>query len=293
MEIADIKSRGIVDERCKACFHKAYTRLLDKFNVVLDVRQKYWTLFEETINSTKAVSSPLIQRELFHKFCSLTKIADPFQEEKTDNNKVALDLYAEWKQKVAKASNPYDLSLRLAIAGNIMDFGANDQFDIHQTITRVLNSQLAINHSTQLYQRIQEASKIIYLGDNAGEIVFDRLFLETLDHKNVTFVVKGGPIINDVTMSDAKESGIDQVAKIISNGFDAPSTVLSKSSPEFIETYRTADLIISKGQGNFEGLLQENDARIFFILMAKCDVIAEILKVKKGSFIVYNQELSN
>ena len=130
----------------------------------------------------------------------------------------------------------------------------------------------------------------MYLGDNAGEIVFDKLLIETIGNKNVTYVVRSAPILNDVTINDAKEVGIDNVAEVISSGYDAPSTVLSKSGTTFLNKYLSADLIISKGQGNLEGLLYENDPRIFFILMAKCDVIAETLKVNKGSFLVYNKE---
>jgi uncharacterized protein with ATP-grasp and redox domains len=100
--------------------------------------------------------------------------------------------------------------------------------------------------------------------------------------------VKGASVLNDATMKDAKEVGMDLVANVISNGYDAPSTILNKCSNDFLEVYHSADLIL-KGQGNFEGLMNENDSRIFFLLMVKCDVIAETLNVKKGSFVVYNK----
>lgn len=118
--------------------------------------------------------------------------------------------------------------------------------------------------------------------------MFDKLFIETIMHHEVFYAVKGAPILNDVTMTDAHAVGMDVVADVISNGFNAPSTVLEKCGKEFLEIYDSADLIISKGQGNYEGLMHITDSRIFFLLMVKCDVIAEKLCVKKGDFIVYH-----
>jgi hypothetical protein len=170
-----------------------------------------------------------------------------------------------------------------------MDYGANQVFDVHKTITKVLSSDFAIDHSIILKQRIKEAKRILYLGDNAGEIVFDKLFIETIMHPDLVFAVKDAPVLNDVTIQDAKEVGMYEVADVISNGYDASSTLLEKCSKEFLDVYRSADLIISKGQGNLEGLIDEKDPRIFFLFMVKCDVIAERVGVEKGSFVVYNQ----
>ena len=190
-------------------------------------------------------------------------------------------------------SDPFNIALRLSIAGNVMDYGANSSFDIHQTIDHVIEAELAIDHTKELREKIKEAKKILYLGDNAGEIVFDKLFIEIMMHHDVTYVVKGGPVLNDATIEDAIAVGMDLSADIISNGFDAPSTILSNSSQEFVNKFNEADLIISKGQGNFEGLAGYHDPRVFYLLMAKCDVISEILKVKKGSFVVFNQKVQD
>jgi uncharacterized protein with ATP-grasp and redox domains len=135
------------------------------------------------------------------------------------------------------------------------------------------------------------AKNILYLGDNAGEIVMDKLFLETIKHQNVYYAVRGMPVINDVTIEDAKYVGIDKFAKIISNGYDSPSTILDKCSEEFINIYNKADLIISKGQGNLEGLINVKNEKIFFLLMVKCGVIGDELGVKKGDFVVYNNKI--
>ncbi|HNS30272.1 MAG TPA: ARMT1-like domain-containing protein [Tenuifilaceae bacterium] len=279
----------MADARCVDCFLKTYHRLFQKYGVAEMQQQKFLEYFHRVIVNQNFENSPIIQRDLNIVFCDIIEIADPFAEEKEESNRVALGLYKVWKERVIDADNPFGMALRLAIAGNIMDYGASNSFDINGTVERVLNADFAIDHSAQLKERIAKAQRILYLGDNAGEIVFDRLFIETFMHNDVTYAVKGGPILNDVTMKDALDVGMDNVADLISNGFDAPTTHLEMCSREFQEVFNATDLIISKGQGNLEGLIGRNDPRIFFLLMVKCDVIAEFLKVDKGSFIVYNQ----
>jgi uncharacterized protein with ATP-grasp and redox domains len=157
---------------------------------------------------------------------------------------------------------------------------------VEGTIEKVLNSTFAIDHSQQLENEIKKARTILYLGDNCGEIVLDKLFLETINHPNVFFAVREKPVLNDATEKEAREVEIQHVAKIISNGDDAPSTLLYRVSPEFKKIYQKADLIISKGMGNYEGLMFESDPRLFFLLMIKCPVIGRKIGAEKGDFVV-------
>jgi hypothetical protein len=226
---------------------------------------------------------------LNEKLCEIIGVDDPFSEEKSSSNKLAMGLYVRWKNKVLESEDPFNLALRLAVAGNIMDYGASGRFDINRTIQKVLSADFAIDASLLLKKKIKKAKKILYLGDNAGEIVFDRLFIETIMHDNLVYVVKGAPILNDVTIKDAEEIGMSMVADVVSNGYGAPSTVVRKCSRDFQKLFNEVDLVISKGQGNLEGLISDKDPRVFFLLMVKCDVIADLLKVKKGDFVVYNQ----
>ncbi len=276
----------LVDSRCSKCFSNVYRRLHEKFNVQQSIQQDFEIYLQKTIKENPLLSSPEVQRLLNIKFNEVVGNQDPFAAEKELSNQLALELYKEWKPKVILAKNPFDLALRLTIAGNIMDYGVANSFNVNETFQKVLTADFAIDHSKNLQKAIARAEKILYLGDNAGEIVFDKLFIETINHPNITFAVRGGRILNDATLEDADKIGMKEVAKLISNGYNAPSTVLEKCSNEFLEIYKNADLIISKGQGNLEGLINEPDSRTFFLLMAKCDVIAESLKVQKGSFIV-------
>ena len=156
-----------------------------------------------------------------------------------------------------------------------------------------MNSDFAIDDSLQLKQALSEAKTVLYLGDNCGEMVFDKLFIETIMHPNLIYAVRGAPIINDATPEDAKYVGMDLVADVISNGYDAPSTLLEHCSSDFLEILDRADVIISKGQGNLEGLLGKTDKAVYYLLMVKCEVIANVLSVPVNSFVAYMPRLIN
>jgi len=279
----------ISDHRCFFCFTRAFEKLLDKESISKEAKSSFtYDMVSLYLSKRDSFLTPLFTRELHHILRSYTHNADPYKEEKKKNNDQSLSMVTDLEEVINQSEDPFATALRLAIAGNIIDFAASDNFDIQATIDSALLSEFAIDNSVQLRDRIKSAKKILYLGDNAGEIVFDLLFIKTIVHPDLTFVVRGGPVINDATIEDAEYVGMKAVANVISSGFDAPSTIPDKSSQEFQKYFAEADLIISKGQGNLEGLFPLNDDRIFFLLMVKCNVIAEFLKVKKGSLVVYN-----
>jgi uncharacterized protein with ATP-grasp and redox domains len=280
-----------VDRRCINCQFKSFEQLMDKFNVSNNDRQDFHNFYNLTMAKNASLSMPEIYRILNTEFCRIIDIMDPYVNEKKESNQIALQIYDQLRNEVLHSTNPFGMALKLAIAGNIMDYGASQNFDIYSTIQQVFEADFAIDHSIELEKRIKSAKRILYLGDNAGEIVFDKLFIELIMHPQMTFSVRGGAVLNDVTLQDAQEVGMTKVADVIDNGYDAPSTILSKCSPEFLALYNEADLIISKGHGNFEGLIGEDDPRIFFLLMTKCDVVAELIGVEKGSFVVFNKML--
>lgn len=225
-----------------------------------------------------------IGKEVYRIISEKTGVDDPYKAIKEDYTRQALLLYPQLKKLVNSSKDRLMTAIRLSIAGNVIDFGANADFNLKQDIKSILSQDFAINHYSEFYQALARVKKILYIADNAGETVFDRLLIKEIK-KPVIYVVREKPIINDATWEDALRSGIDRVAEIISSGCDAPGIVLRLCSKEFLEVYYSADLIISKGQGNYEGLSDE-DRSIFFLLKAKCPVIAHDIGVKEGSIIL-------
>ncbi len=213
-------------------------------------------------------------------------IADPYKTLKDKYNHKALEYSKKYRDIVKNAPNPLEKAMRLAIAGNIIDFGPTHDFDVEIKIQEVFEHDFPIYDAEELFSEIKKAGSILYLGDNTGEIVFDKLFLEVIDHPNVTFAVRHSPVLNDATMEDAVFADIDKVAKVITNGDNVPGTFLNSVSKEFMEHFNNADLIISKGQGNFEGLSGITDKNIYFLLTVKCEQVARELGVKKGDCVV-------
>ncbi|HEM60785.1 MAG TPA: DUF89 family protein [Chloroflexi bacterium] len=210
--------------------------------------------------------------------------ADPYAEAKREATEQALALYPRLKTLVDNASDPLDTALRLSIAGNIIDLAPNRSYDLWQTVERVLKQPFAIDDSREFERALSSADRILYLGDNAGETVFDRVLIEALD-RPVIYAVKGGPILNDATMKDAIAAGLDQVAELIATGSDAPGTVLRSCSPKFRRLYDRAQMIVAKGQANYETLSGEGE-RLFFLLQIKCPVIAQDAGVAVGDIVL-------
>ncbi len=281
------KEEVISDYRCFFCFARAFERLIEKGNLQTEEKKQFANDMFGLFNDVKYdFSIPELSRELHVLLKQYSNNPDPYIEEKNQSNDLILGMYPELKDIVFQSDNYFNTALRLAIAGNIIDFGISNTFDLHSTIDKVLNSDFAIDDSIQLKQALSEAKTVLYLGDNCGEIVFDKLFIETIMHPNLIYAVRGVPVINDVTLEDAKYVEMDLVADVISNGYDAPSTLLEHCSTEFLEVFNRADVIISKGQGNLEGLLGKTQKEVYFLLMVKCEVIADVLGVKKGDFVV-------
>jgi len=210
---------------------------------------------------------------------------------KKESNRKALELYPRLKEKVHSSQDSLLTAVEIAIAGNVIDYAAKNSLNIEEEIEKLFTNEFAhINKTVFDYDDfkvdLNKAKQILYLADNAGEVVFDRVLIEELSKdKAVIFAVRDKPVINDALIEDAKECELDKRAKIMSSGVDAPGTVLKYCSKEFLEIYKNADLIISKGQGNYEALSQEKE-NIYFLFRAKCPVIARHAEVGLGDIVL-------
>lgn len=241
----------------------------------------------------------------------VTGETDPYRQVKRESNQLALGLYPRLRGMVEGAGSRQEmlhLALRLAIAGNIMDFGVSSKFDLEGTIERVLNARPGVDHMDALVSALTAGGTLLYITDNAGEVVMDRILLETVQacpnnastdaavrpFERILVAVKGQPMINDATREDALHAGLGGVTGVEfleletwtrdesrETGKEYP---IRRSDPEFRELMEDFDVVVAKGQGNYEALSQVPG--IFFLLMAKCPVVARDLGVDTGDIII-------
>jgi len=235
--------------------------------------------------------SPVVMGQAIHRMVKeVSGNPDPYRAIKSRFNQLALDLYPKVKRLVDQAPDPFDAAVRLAITGNSIDFGAYTSRDFNEaSLHRMIDTVLLepVSGDIAIFkQAVNRGGNILYLADNAGEIIFDRLLIERLPLDRLTVAVRGIPIINDATMEDARLAGITDLCTVIDNGSDAPGTLLDDCNKSFLGVFNQADLVIAKGQGNYETLSDVDNKAVFFLLKAKCPVIAAHLGCPVGRMIV-------
>ncbi|MFC1489792.1 DUF89 domain-containing protein [Candidatus Latescibacterota bacterium] len=217
----------------------------------------------------------------------LTGKPDPYEKEKIEFNDICLSIAPEISRRIDMSEDPVYTAIKAAIFGNLIDLGIGLAFDIEKDLETIFDCEPDINDYEELKDILGSGrKKILYLGDNTGEIVFDRLLVEKIkDDHDVTFVVKRGPIINDATMADAEYVGMTDIVRVIDTGSDGIGVKWDAISDEFRKSYDSADVIISKGQGNFE-TNSDKGSNIFFLLKAKCERVACKLNVNFGDIVI-------
>lgn len=277
-------------------------------NVVLDcipcyLKQARNTLGQTEVSEDKAMQIlheilPLIPRLdpqgtpaenstlILWKVNELLGTTDPFAKAKKESNELALNLLPHLREKIIQSSDPLYTALQVSVAGNIIDLGIFKDFDVEKSIQEALGKKFAHDDYSSFKERLKRARKVLILGDNSGEIAFDKLLAEQLKALGVrvTYVIKGSPILNDATWEDAEYVEMKDVANVMSNGSGFLGTVIRTCSEEFRTALEEADLVISKGQANYESLESAYEAgeKTYFLLRAKCEVVAESLRVKLG-----------
>lgn len=236
-------------------------------------------------------SPPMLTAHIQRKLLNIIGSSDPFEEMRRLSNDMALELEPILINQIANSNDPFQTAVRIAIAGNIIDFGikgdvkADELKECLYTSLRIDIDEEALN---VMRKRIENAKSILYLCDNSGEIVFDKILIKQLKHANITVAIKGYPILNDAVISDAEQSGLTAITKVITNGSDYLGTVLDDCSDEFKDAFSKADLIISKGQANYE-TLADVDHTITFLFMVKCLIIANRTGIAENSFAIINK----
>jgi uncharacterized protein with ATP-grasp and redox domains len=240
--------------------------------------------------SPRDVTPPEAGEGLYAMIREMSGNDDPFAEMKRQQNQTVMAIVPWLCETIAGADDPLLMAVRLAIAGNTVDPGAQASFELEKSVKEAVEGVGVLEHFEAFAERLAGARDVLLVADNSGEIVFDMLLIETMrkekpDGLYVTVAVRSAPIINDVTEVEAREIGLDRLARIIQSGSEMPGTVLARTTPEFREAFESADLVISKGQGNWE-TLEDSEREVFFMFQAKCPAVAAYNDCAEGALLL-------
>jgi len=275
---------------CIPCFMQ---QALRAGRIATTDKKKIKQILDKTGEMVKSISMQATPAEtgmmVYQIVREVTGVDDTFKEIKQQHIEETKSIYPELEKIVARSEDRLLTAIKIAIAGNIIDLGVNKEFNIVTDVKEILEQDFAILDYDAFVIQLKKAKNILYLGDNAGESVFDKILIKELK-KPVKYAVRSIPIINDVTMEDAIASGLDEVAELVDSGCKSPGVLLHHTTAEFLTLFNTSDFVISKGQGNFEGLSDCN-RQVFFLLKAKCPIISNHLHVEKGSIILKEHKM--
>lgn len=275
---------------CIPCFLR---QALQAARFVTDDEQKQEEVLRAALSVLQQCDFRSTPPEIAHKVhftvTDILGVEDPYQKVKAESNAAILTMYKDLQKDIKTCDDPLDMAVRLSIAGNIMDYGARKEFDIFETMARVRKTTFAIDHTQELKQDLNQAETIAYIADNAGEIVLDKLFMETVDstysRKKWHLYVKSCPMVNDATEKDLHQVTFCEMDNVSIGLITVDREYDSRTDPVFLESLKKADIVISKGQGNYEAL-STADLAIYFLLMVKCPVVAEDITADIGDIVV-------
>lgn len=240
-------------------------------------------------------TTPEVVGDLYQEIAAHTGNDDPYLEIRTYYNDLLSGMSEAFGADIEKSDDPFAQAVKYAVLGNIIDFSPGHDYKIDDMMHWFQETDrlpFEIDHREKLRNDLLGSRRLLYIGDNCGEICLDKLLIKKIKQLNpdihIDFGVRGRPIVNDSIAADAYQVGIDQYARVISNGDSSQGTVLERTSAEFKAAYEAADLVISKGQGNYEGLSEQHGQNIYYLLMAKCHVIADDIGVAVNSLVCLN-----
>lgn len=270
---------------CIPCFMQ---QALRAGRIATSDEKKLKQILDKTGEMVKTISLQSTPAEIgvmaYRIVSEVTGVSDPYKNIKQQHIAETKSIYPELEKIVANSEDKLLTAIRIAIAGNVIDLGVKKSFDIVKDVKSILKQDFAICDYSAFKTQLEKTENILYIGDNAGESVFDKILIKELK-KPVKYAVRSIPIINDVTMEDAIASGLDEVSELIDSGCKSPGIILNQSTPGFLEFFSSSDLVISKGQGNFEGL-SDCKRQVFFLLKTKCPIISNHIGVEDGSIIL-------
>jgi len=280
----------LIDKACVSCIINQSVKVADAINATSSLKENL-TLTVENMSRDFSFENnpPEIAADVYEKMALIANKTDLYDEVKELSTKKARSFVPLLKEKLLSSDNKLLTATKIAVAGNVIDLAAEVEFDLEEELSKIFETDFSHNDFEDLESNVKNAKNVVVLGDNVGEHIFDYMFIETLKelypNADYHYFVRGNPIINDVTMKEAKEAGFDSLCNLIDSGVNTPGFAYSRATTEAQELFDNADLVISKGMGNYECLSPSHRKEICFLLKVKCGVVADSLEREIGDII--------
>ena len=279
-----------IDEACVACIINQSVKVADALDASKELRYSL-TSNIETMSKDFSFSNtpPEIAADVYAKMAKIANKTDLYDLKKELSTQKAKTFVPYLKEKLHNADEKLLTAIKIAVAGNVIDLAAEFEFDLADEIENIFDTEFTQSNFEQLTTQLHNASSVVVLGDNVGEHIFDYLMIECLQDLypkiSFTYMVRGTPIINDVTMKEAKEAGFESLCSLVDSGVNTPGFAYTRATQEAKKLFDDADLVISKGMGNYESLSPSHRTNICFLLKVKCGVVASSLNANLGDII--------
>lgn len=267
---------------CFNCFRRGFLNYTARASLPVENYEKFITVIEK--NLKKGLTPPLAGSQSWTLLRKASKSGnDVFLDEKKHFTEQMLLHYGKLKNGFLKTDNPQSMALAAATWCNLIDVGQGVPVPRTEELLNTLSSPLAPDEREEFINSLAEADTLLVLGDNAGETVMDRLFLDLTPFMGKKYyMTREHPVMNDATLKDAEMAGLHKVAELISSGIDVPAVIPDMLSGKARKIFESADIILAKGQGNLEGLFGLSDPRVYHSFVVKCSVVSRATGIARG-----------
>ncbi len=281
-----------IDEACVGCIINQSARVADALGADKILAHKLVSSVEQMSEDFSFEQTPPeIAADVYKKMADIAHRKDLYEEQKQHATIQALSFVPFLEEKLSNTQDKLLTATKIAVAGNVIDLAAEVAFDLKHELEKIFHTEFAINDVNRLDKELRDASSVVVLGDNVGEHIFDYLYIKTLKKLypqiHFSYFVRGLPIINDVTMKEAQEAGFEELCELVDSGVNTPGFTYTRATPYAQKLFDNADLVISKGMGNYECLTPTHRKNICFLLKVKCGVVGASLGKEIGDIICY------
>ena len=285
-----------IDPACVECIINQSKRVASAINADEKLTQDIIDAVEKMAPGFSFEQSPPeVASGVYEKMALIAGKADLYDEVKKLSTQKAEEFVPYLEKEILDSSEPLLTATKVAVAGNVIDLAAEYAFDLNEELDKIFHTDFSVNDYGLLKNKLSEASSVLYIADNAGEHVFDRIYVKTIlslyPQVSLHYMTRGNAIINDVTYEEARESGFEEICELVNSGVNTPGFVYDRATADAQELFDKADLIITKGMGNYECLNDTKRKNLFFLLKVKCNVVAHSLGREVGDIICKEAEL--